>query len=350
MRLLDQVSQSRSSVRVTPNGDPSFAMELTAARDFADAIIACPLRYVLNDDLTRASAELAFSDGDRLAGCLDLVRIPASGLWVEWNDAIHQQVVCESGSSANPDPDAQGRRVGVLLRATPSGQQGVARTFCSASSVTDQNEVVLSPIETHFDLRGEFAAGEDVEAVLSGAFASVSDEVDAGVDALLECVRFRFDDRWSRYYRAAAITSEQKRTAVHDSLAAVARDAPFLIAFFLLLNARDATRALTIDRRGINRKRSSIGRAPLLDHIEVHSSINSMRSTPPLSESAEGTKRPLRLHHVRGHIVRRANSIFWRIPHLRGRASAGIVRSRSVCLSFEHPTSSVRRTDIASES
>lgn len=350
MRLLDQVSQSRSSVVVTPNGDPSCAMELTGARDFADTISACPLRYVLNDDLTRAAAELAFSDGDRLVGCLDLVRIPAPLLWIEWNDAVHQQIVFESGSCANPDPDARGRQVGVLLRASPSGQRGVARTFFSNHSANEQSEVVLSPIETHFDLRGEFAPGADVEGVLSGALASVSDDVDAGVDALLECVRFRFDERWVRYYQAAAITAEQKRTAVHDSLGAVVRDAPFLLAFFLLLNARDATRSLAVVREGINRKRSTLGRAPLLDHVEVHSMINSMRSALPSGESMGETKRPLRLHHVRGHIVRRANSVFWRTPHLRGRASAGIVRTRSVCLSFEYGINSVHTTNVSSGS
>jgi hypothetical protein len=45
-------------------------------------------------------------------------------------------------------------------------------------------------------------------------------------------------------------------------------------------------------------------------------------------------RHPPRLHHVRGHIVRREDRIFWRKPHLRGDASQGQVRSRTVCLSF----------------
>jgi hypothetical protein len=335
MRLLDKVAQYRSPVLVTPDGDPSRAITVTGPSDYAADVAACPLRYVLGDDLTRASAELAFAEGDRLAGCLDLIRIPAPLLWIEWNDAVHKRVVYESGSSTSHDPGGAGRQVGVLLRATTNGRSGLARTFWSDLSAEGERDVVLSPIETHFDLRGDFAPGADVPGVLSGELASVTDDEDAGVSALLDCVRFRFDERWVTYYRAAAITPSQQRTAVSGSLEAVARDAPLLLAFFLLLSARDATRSLTVARDAINRKRQYSGRAPLLDHIEVRSTIDSMLTATDTNEGGVGTRRASRLHHVRGHIVRRANRVFWRTPHLRGRASAGIVRSRTVFLSFE---------------
>jgi hypothetical protein len=35
--------------------------------------------------------------------------------------------------------------------------------------------------------------------------------------------------------------------------------------------------------------------------------------------------------------VRRDNRIFWRVPHLRGSAARGMVRSRTICLSFARP-------------
>ena len=40
------------------------------------------------------------------------------------------------------------------------------------------------------------------------------------------------------------------------------------------------------------------------------------------------------LHHVRSHIARRGDKVFWRVPHLRGNARLGVVRSRTVQLSF----------------
>lgn len=335
MRLLDQVAQCRSAVLVVPPGDRLRAVALPGPDTYAAEVARCPHRFVLDDGLTHAAAKLGFAEGDRLAACLDLIRIPARLLWIEWNDAIHKQVVHESGSSANPDPGAAGRQVGVLLRATACGRTGVARTFWSDPSMGGTQDVVLSPIETHLDLNGDFAAGADVAAVLRGEFAAITDAEDAGVSALLDCVRFRFDERWATYYRAAAITPNQQRAVVHDSLAAVARDAPLLLAFFLLLNARDATRSVAVSRSAINRKRRHRERAPLLDHIEVLSTIDSMRATTHPNEDV-GTRRPSRLHHVRGHLMRRANRVFWRTPHLRGRASVGLVRSRTVCLSFKH--------------
>jgi hypothetical protein len=37
---------------------------------------------------------------------------------------------------------------------------------------------------------------------------------------------------------------------------------------------------------------------------------------------------------VRGHIVRRGASVFWRSPHLRGNGRLGQVRSRTVVLTY----------------
>src|SRR4029077_6209051 len=133
---------------------------------------------------------------------------------------------------------------------------------------------------------------------------------------LLDRVRFRFDHKWSRYYEAA-VTDESTRAAIiRCSLAGVAHDVPLLLAFFLLLNAKGATRPVPILRNTLNRKRLARDKAPLLDHVEVHASL------PPESDGrrnanddpADGRRRR-RLHHVRGHLVRREDRVFWRTPH-----------------------------------
>jgi hypothetical protein len=41
---------------------------------------------------------------------------------------------------------------------------------------------------------------------------------------------------------------------------------------------------------------------------------------------------------VRGHLVRRGNQLFWRIPHLRGSARSGIIRARTVTWTFDDPS------------
>jgi hypothetical protein len=333
MRLLDLVAHSRDPFVILPPTSGAKPMTVTGPSDFAPTLMQCPLRFVIADDLTRASGELAFADGDRLASCLDLLRIPAPLLWVEWSDAVHQQVIHDCGVVAQPDPAAPGRRAGLLLRATPNGRSGIARTFWSASTPDGECEAQMSPLEAFIDLDDRFESAMDADAMLRGQYASVTHEGDAAVAELLERVRFRFDQRWLQYYAAAAPDLAARESLARASLAAVAQDIPLMFAFFLLLNASGATRRIPVARGILNRKRLERARAPLLDHVEVHSSLPAF-CAGQARDATDGSRRSPRLHHVRGHLVRREDRVFWRTSHLRGSTLQGIVRSRTVCLSF----------------
>jgi hypothetical protein len=336
MRLLDRVARCGTPLLVGLDGDPTARFEVTGANHFAARVAQCPLRFVLGDDLARVSAELAFADGERLAGCLDLLRVPARQMWIEWNDEVHKRVIFESGSAADYDRAASGRRVGVLVQGSADGYGAVLRTFWADGADDEASEVEVSPLETHIDLRGDFAQAADIAGILSGGFAGVTDEADPAMASLLDHVRFRFDERWAAYYRVAAGDARSRREVVHASLAAVARDVPLLLAFFLLLSAKDATRSIPVSRAVINRKRQAHGRSPLLDHIEVRASLDAVHQAEAADADLPGRQSP-RLHHVRGHLVRRDNRVFWRVPHLRGSGSRGMVRSRTVCLAFARP-------------
>src|ERR1700759_1037817 len=104
MRLLDLVAQCRKPFVILPPGEQARPLPLAGPCDFAPTVAACPLRFVIDDNLTRASAELAFADGDRLAACLDLLRIPATFLWIEWSDAVHQKGIQQCGVPVESDP------------------------------------------------------------------------------------------------------------------------------------------------------------------------------------------------------------------------------------------------------
>ena len=93
MRLLDRVAGCHAPLLVALDRRSTVPYEVSGPGKFAAQVAGCPLRFVLGDDLTRASAELAFANGARLAGCLDVLRIPAPRLWVEWNDEVHQKVI-----------------------------------------------------------------------------------------------------------------------------------------------------------------------------------------------------------------------------------------------------------------
>jgi hypothetical protein len=334
MRLLDRVAHCHSPTVLAIDG-PQTSIEVAGPSRCAAQVAHCPLRFVLGDDLTRASAELAFADGARLGGCLDLLRLPAPQLWIEWNDAVYQRVIDETQGASDLDPNASGRRVGVLLHASADGLRAVGRTFWADAANGDIGEVTMSPLETHLDLRGEFVGMSDGNGsdIFRGGLAGVTDRTDAAMASILDHVRFRFDNSWLAYYRAAATTPEAERRVVYGSLAAIARDTPFLLAFFLLLTAKDATRTIPICRTAINRKRIAHGHAPLLDHVEVRASLEELDIAEPNGNDIAGRQSP-RLHHVRGHLVRRDQRVFWRVPHLRGSACRGMVRSRTVCLSF----------------
>jgi hypothetical protein len=333
MRLLDRVARCHAPLRLALDDDSAVPFEVTGPSHYAPRVADCPLRYVLDDDLTRACAQLAFADGARLAGCLDLLRVPAQRLWVEWNDAVHKQVIYETGAVADYDTAASGRRVGVLLQGSADGHRSVARTFWVDAAAEESADVVLSPLETHIDLRGEHSVAADFPGVLTGGFASLIDPADSAMASLLDHVRFRFDEPWAAYYRAAAATPAAQRHVVHKCLEAVARDVPLLLAFFLLLSAKDATRSMPVSRAALNRKRIANGRPPLLDHVEVRASLDAVGQADAGGSELTGRQSP-RLHHVRGHLVRRDDRVFWRTPHLRGSGIRGMVRSRTVCLSF----------------
>jgi hypothetical protein len=336
MRLLDRVARCETPL-VLPSGDSLAQLEVAGPSRFAAQLAACPLRFVLGDDLTQASAELAFADGARLVGCLDLLRMPAPHLWFEWNDEVHKRVIHDTRPESPFDATCKGRKVGMLLHASADGLTAIGRTFWADAAEDDHADVTLSPLETHFDLRGEFADAKDTQDELAGRFLDATDSGSAATASLLDHVRFRFEDTWAAYYREAAGDAAFRGRLIEDSINSIAWDAPLALAFLLLLSAKDATRLLPVSRASINRKRLANGRAPLLDHIEVNASLDAV-STSESAGQLTGRQSP-RLHHVRGHLVRRENRVFWRVPHLRGSASRGMVRSRTVCLAF------TRRTD-----
>jgi len=335
MRLLDHIVRCYAPLVFTSGSNPA-QVKVAGPSQFAAHIAACPLRFVLGDDLTQASAELAFADGARLVGCLDLLRMPAPHLWIEWNDEVHKRVIHETHSSAGFDSAASGRKVGILLRASTNGLTAVGRTFWADSAGDEHAALTLSPLETHFDLRGEFADARDTQDVLTGGFVDATHGGNAATSSLLHYVRFRFEDSWAGYYREGAADAEFKRRLITDSIDSIAWDAPFVLAFLLLLSAKDATRQAPVSRSAINRKRLASGRAPLLDHVEVNASLDAVSTAASTGDGSE--RQSPRLHHVRGHLVRREQRVFWRVPHLRGSGCRGAVRSRTVCLSFARKT------------
>lgn len=320
MRLLDRVAQSTRRLGYV-RAQGAAARDLASAADYAAALRECPLRFVLTDPLTALCTSLALAGGDRLHGCIDLVRVPAERLWVEWNDAARDAALpadVERGA-ARPGP------AGAWVQAAPDGRSGAVRTFWAAGT---DGAPELSAMETWFDL--DAPAGPAVPGAGRDVFRVADD--DPALDAIYARVRFRLEPSWARYYADAGLDAGAHAAVVRASLASVARDLPMLLALFLLTSARQAVRRSPVTRAAVNRLRAARGEAALLDHLEVHADLAGRDGDAPGDRGAH--RRGPRLHHVRGHLVRRRDRVYWRVPHLRGHATAGVVRSRTVTLHF----------------
>ncbi len=312
MRLLDLVHQADRRVRLPT---PSGPMELPSPCDFREAIAMCPLRLVLTDALTRTCAELAYADGDRLVRCLDLVRLPADRLWVEWDDRARADLTLAEESRG---------RAGMLVDAQAGGRRAVVRTF-----FTEGDEVRLAAMTTHVDLDAGW--GSTAGDPFTGADVPIDGDEDPALVALLACLRFRLQPEWADYYgwqRDPAV----RREILRGCMGSVARDVPVLLALLLLMSTRAGLPQIAVDRSRLNAARRRSGKQPLLEHVEVQAPV--FPDYAGAARASGGFRHAPRLHHVRGHLVRRADVVFWRNAHLRGDARQGVVQSRTVTLHF----------------
>jgi hypothetical protein len=346
MRLADRIAQCRTPF-VVQNATTLATTRLNGAADFAKDLAQCPIRYVLSDELTRLCTALAYSKGARHLACADLLRMPAERVWVEWCESAWLAELERYGfERGDKEPGCAGRR-GAWIRSSPDGRSGSIRTFWSTGE-TDF-DLLASSLEAYFDLdieEGEDPAPPDAEVRPA---LCVSDSVNRGTDVLRRCFRFRYERTWAEYYRHAMLNAEREKAIARHALGTIAADIPMLLAFFLLLSTRTGLprRMPALDQ--LNRSRIRAGKAPLLDHIEVLSPV--LLESPPASrgEAAMTVRRGPRLHHVRGHLVRRGSQLFWRVPHLRGNARSGVIRARTVTWTIDRPSSRPSRDERADQ-
>jgi hypothetical protein len=330
MILADCIAQCRTPL-IVPDGGVQMGVRLNGAYDFAKEIAACPIRYVLADDLTRLCTALAYSRGAKTLDCTDLLHVPGSSVWVEWLT----QASCaelEAYGFRHQGSTPVSRRRGALVRASVDGRRGVIRTFWSGPQEPD---ALASSVEAYFDLDTPVdEAPNHTDGDTRPAFTLFDSSREGGDDMLRRCFRFRYEKSWADYYDRARLTPRERHAILRHVLGTIALDVPILLTFFLLLATRSGLprRPERYDR--LNRARSAAGKAVLLDHVEVRAPWVPGFPTAAIAGAGGGRRHP-RLHHVRGHLVRRGSQLFWRLPHLRGSARSGLIRSRTVTWTFE---------------
>jgi hypothetical protein len=325
MRLLDLIAQGRTELIRTDEG-----RVLPGAEAFRDAVLACPVRYVLADDLARCATQLAFAGGDSLTSCLDLVHVPARSLWVEWTEAPRQAVLTTI-AALELQGESCARRAGALLTASPDCRAGEIRTFWS----THAELAYLSPVVIGFDLDHVLGTDATADPVFGRGWATVTAPAELVLDDFLQHIRFHFDADWAAYYRNTCKTPEMRSAVLLNNMGTCAFDPPMLFALFLMLSARNALPLRTMAMDRLNLARSRAGKHPLLEHIEVSAPVCAPLSVRVPNSMGTPARRGPRLHHVCGHIARRGSTVFWRAPHLRGSARGGQVRTRTVELCLD---------------
>jgi hypothetical protein len=328
MILADRVGQCSTQFVVRDNGNGRM-WKLNNTADHAATVAKCRVRYVLEDDLTRLCADLAYSKGARALAWADLLRMPATQLWVEWCNKPWQLALQRYGFPiVEAGRQWVGRR-GALVSASPDGRSGMIRTFWSTGDGSD--DVLASSIESYFDL--DAAEGESPDAPGQQEWrqaGQVRDEtIDDGDDVLARCFRFRYERSWAEYYANAGLPQTDSERLWRHTLGTIALDVPLLFSFILLLLTRSGLPQRSSNLERLNRARSREGKSALLEHLIVRAPFLPEYSDQQQS-SGHGLRRSPRLHHVRGHLVRRGGQLFWRVPHLRGSARAGNVQTRTV--------------------
>jgi hypothetical protein len=323
MRLLDLIAQSPASQPGVP-----ATRQLPGPHHYAEAVHACPLRLVLADDLTKCSTALAYAEGDRLSGCLDLVHVPSERLWVEWAESPRLAALSDI-LEVEIEPAVAGGRAGVLISSDASGRAGTIRSFWS----TGDDRAYCAALIADFDLDLPIRRWNSVAEVFNGEPAGVTVSEEPAFDALLSHIRFRFDPAWSDHYRCANLSNDQQSAVLCTALGSTAFIIPMLFSLFLLLAAKGGAQQRVVKLDRLNQIRRHSGKTELLEHVEVFTSLRAQRGGNRTNIDAN-TRIGRRLHHVRGHLARRGYNIFWRSPHLRGNARLGAVRSRTVKLTF----------------
>lgn len=277
MHLFDQVK-----ARETAGGSWGGPVQLGARVAMADR------RFVLDDHVGSLVKTLVIEQPDLVAECLDMIRLPAETFWLEWRDYD----LDEKRPFDEP-------RIGLLVETDAGGRSGEMTLIWEGPGVAPE----ITP--------ARFAFGLDDAMPPPGSDWYAMEHSCAAIDLL--CRHFRMRPASNCGVGAGRWTVK----AIAD---AAWLAGPFMIAFSLLLLRSGEIVEREFSRSKLNRSREARGRSSLLDYTEMR--IASPEPLPSLGNAAQTDMRNVRLHHVRGHLVRRGGAIFWRKAHLRGDAAA----------------------------
>ncbi|HVY85638.1 MAG TPA: hypothetical protein VG943_10925 [Caulobacterales bacterium] len=338
MRLLDRVARLQSPFVVE---FLNHQLEIPRAALLSAAVMQSYLRYVLADDVTSLCGQIALHSTDFLLAAIDLVRLPASVIWIEWNDAPYRRMLIDLGV-IDPTETHERKRTGMCVFNDADGRRG--RIVSCWEFPEARERIEINPFELQFDLdRGDYRESAERTRQQTGLWTPKA----AQLSDVLGHARFELDAPYAPLLKRYA-TAERFHSVCGPAVARGAFDFPLAWAFLLMLAAPNALNIAASDLSRLNASRRRQKKTDLLSHLEVRSVIGAHLERER-AHGFGGERAAPRMHFVRGHLVRRKDKIFWRNGHVRGRPEKGAIYSRTAVLRLQEVAgppkkSAVKRT------
>ena len=310
-RSLFQLASSNSTAARAPLGPARRWQPLPGCEDWSARIRQSEALFSLDRDATELCAHLATAGAHTLARCLEAVRLPATDFWLEWPEAPRRALQAEHAGGANASAH-KARIVGVHVTCDETQRRGELRSFWADPA---DRRASCSPFVTEFDL--DAPAAEYRHGPFPRRYEARNSRF---APEIVRHASFVMTDAWHRYYAQRFPREPDYRMAATRLIAAVASDLPMVIAFATLLMARGA-RGAEAAHLGNQSRHSDGRRRPQLASVSLD--LLGMGAGDESERAGAGSGHARRLHFVRGHPVRRGSLIYWRSPHLRGRAELG---------------------------
>jgi len=322
MRLIDQVGEEQAFV--VENERIGASVRVRTAADFRLKLQATPHRFILDRSATEFCTEFSVLEAGMLGQSLDILRFPARRFWIEWMERPRVDTLASLRPGLFPRRTevASHTRAGALIDINADDRSGRAWLFTGGGSSAD-----LCPLFLEFDTHGPVQV--DPSARLN-QFKFASKEFPE-LDLINQYCTINVEPSWHAYCRAATVSDDQFNWEIIGAASKILFDWPMIAAFSLLYPLPKPFAKRGSDLARLNLAREQRGQSSLLEHVEVTASLGARAKPDRLGVGAAfGSSLGKRLHHVRGHLVRRGDRVFWRSPHLRGKSELGVVSTRTV--------------------
>ncbi len=294
MRLIDIVANAPAAVELTDGAGQRHVVPGIGAK-IAD-IRSCDLRYILDKNASDECMKLVTSPSNGLfQPDSPLLRMPEQAFWVEWFGT-----------------ESQKTKVGLLVESSPDGRSGILTGYFQDEY--GHADKIGACLEFNLDSPCWPASAAEIR-MRHAEYPHLND--------LLSCATLHIESEWERFFRSRS--SDDFARTMNDLAANSWYFLPTACAFAAMINSPELLIATSSDLARLNAARRRRGSPPLLDHIEISIRLGQV----PVANDRSGVhsgKSPPRLHHVRGHFVRRAGKTFWRSAHLRGDGEGPVLR------------------------